>query len=106
MGKIYCLDLGPSTKIAFIYFKIIYFSCLPGIGGRKCDYCLPGFHAFPLCRECDCDRYGTEDEICDVDTGYCLCKVSNVLLLGSMPFLYVRNVTVIDMVQRRRNSVM
>ena len=54
----------------------IFCRCLPGIGGRKCDYCLPGFHAFPLCRECDCDRYGTREEICDLQTGYCLCKVS------------------------------
>ncbi|XP_053393780.1 laminin subunit alpha-like isoform X2 [Mercenaria mercenaria] len=49
-------------------------SCLPGIGGRKCDYCLAGFYAFPACRECDCDRYGTTEEICNPDTAYCLCK--------------------------------
>ena len=43
--------------------------------------------------------------MCDVDTGYCLCKVSTIVSLGSMPSLYVGNVTVIDMVQRRRSMM-
>ena len=104
-SEVYCIKLEGRIHYWIKGFKKpgLYFSCLPGIGGRKCDYCLPGFHAFPLCRECDCDRYGTEEEICDVDTGYCLCKVSTIVLLGSMPSLYVGNVTMIDMVQRRRS---
>ncbi|KAH3831938.1 hypothetical protein DPMN_105211 [Dreissena polymorpha] len=48
--------------------------CLPGIGGRKCDYCLAGFYSYPLCRECDCDRYGTVGDICNPDYGTCICK--------------------------------
>ena len=43
--------------------------------------------------------------MCDVDTGYCLCKVSIIVSLGFMPSLYVGNVTVIDMVQRRRSMM-
>ncbi|KAK7100839.1 laminin subunit alpha-like isoform X2 [Littorina saxatilis] len=53
-------------------------NCMPNVGGRKCDTCLPGHHSFPYCRRCDCDPAGTEEEICDQVTSQCLCK-SNVL---------------------------
>ncbi|XP_052778102.1 laminin subunit alpha-like [Mya arenaria] len=48
--------------------------CRPGIGGRKCDYCIAGFYSFPYCQECDCDYDGTMDEICDPANGACICK--------------------------------
>ncbi|KAK3091660.1 hypothetical protein FSP39_021617 [Pinctada imbricata] len=49
--------------------------CKPGVGGRKCEYCLPGFHTFPLCSACsNCDSNGAMESICDALTGQCLCK--------------------------------
>ncbi|XP_076440495.1 laminin subunit alpha-like [Babylonia areolata] len=53
-------------------------NCLPNVGGRKCDTCLPGHHSFPYCQTCDCDPAGTLEGICDQYTSQCLCK-SNVL---------------------------
>ena len=53
-----------------------FHSCLPNVGGRKCDTCLPGHHSFPYCQMCDCDPKGTEEGICDQVTSQCLCKVS------------------------------
>ncbi|XP_059144333.1 laminin subunit alpha-like [Physella acuta] len=49
-------------------------NCKPNIGGRKCDICLPGYHTFPYCQDCGCDRKGTKSGICDTSTGQCICK--------------------------------
>ncbi|PVD23436.1 hypothetical protein C0Q70_16705 [Pomacea canaliculata] len=52
--------------------------CLPNVGGRKCDTCLPGYHSFPYCSACDCDPAGTEKDICNQVTSQCLCKAGVV----------------------------
>ncbi|XP_069587314.1 laminin subunit alpha-3 [Ranitomeya imitator] len=48
--------------------------CKPRITGRQCNRCAPGYFRFPECIPCDCNSYGTEDQICDHHTGDCLCK--------------------------------
>ncbi|XP_019203496.1 laminin subunit alpha-3 isoform X3 [Oreochromis niloticus] len=49
-------------------------SCKPRIGGRKCDRCAPGYYRFPDCVPCDCNQGGVTSNVCDPDTGRCLCK--------------------------------
>ncbi|KFW72369.1 Laminin subunit alpha-3, partial [Pygoscelis adeliae] len=48
--------------------------CKPGIKGRQCDQCAPGTYGFPNCVPCNCNRGGTEPDVCDPQTGICLCK--------------------------------
>uniref|UniRef100_A0A8D0L0C7 Laminin subunit alpha 3 n=1 Tax=Strix occidentalis caurina TaxID=311401 RepID=A0A8D0L0C7_STROC len=48
--------------------------CKPGIRGRQCDQCAPGTYGFPNCVPCNCNRDGTEPDVCDPWTGICLCK--------------------------------
>ncbi|XP_075600356.1 laminin subunit alpha-3 [Balearica regulorum gibbericeps] len=48
--------------------------CKPGIKGRQCDQCAPGTYGFPNCVPCNCNRDGTEPDVCDPQTGVCLCK--------------------------------
>uniref|UniRef100_A0A8C0EHE2 Laminin subunit alpha 3 n=1 Tax=Bubo bubo TaxID=30461 RepID=A0A8C0EHE2_BUBBB len=48
--------------------------CKPGIRGRQCDQCAPGTYGFPNCVPCNCNRDGTEPDVCDPRTGICLCK--------------------------------
>ncbi|XP_009708495.1 PREDICTED: laminin subunit alpha-3, partial [Cariama cristata] len=48
--------------------------CKPGIKGRQCDHCAPGTYGFPNCMPCNCNRDGTEPDVCDPQTGICLCK--------------------------------
>uniref|UniRef100_A0A669QW11 Laminin subunit alpha 3 n=1 Tax=Phasianus colchicus TaxID=9054 RepID=A0A669QW11_PHACC len=48
--------------------------CKPGIRGRQCDQCAPGTYGFPNCIPCNCNRDGTEPDVCDPQTGICLCK--------------------------------
>ncbi|KFQ61756.1 Laminin subunit alpha-3, partial [Pelecanus crispus] len=48
--------------------------CKPGIQGRQCDQCAPGTYGFPNCMPCNCNRDGTEPDVCDPQTGICLCK--------------------------------
>uniref|UniRef100_A0A0B7BNE7 Laminin subunit alpha n=1 Tax=Arion vulgaris TaxID=1028688 RepID=A0A0B7BNE7_9EUPU len=49
-------------------------NCKPGVGGRRCDICLAGYHSFPHCQDCGCDIKGTVEQICDKVTAHCLCK--------------------------------
>uniref|UniRef100_A0A8C4VWY6 Laminin subunit alpha 3 n=1 Tax=Gopherus evgoodei TaxID=1825980 RepID=A0A8C4VWY6_9SAUR len=48
--------------------------CRPGITGRQCDRCSPGSYSFPDCIPCNCNRDGTEPDVCHPQTGVCLCK--------------------------------
>ncbi|XP_062413741.1 laminin subunit alpha-3-like isoform X1 [Pungitius pungitius] len=50
-------------------------SCKPRVGGRRCDRCAAGYYGFPDCVPCSCDRGGVTSDICDPDTGRCLCKL-------------------------------
>uniref|UniRef100_A0A8C6XWT5 Laminin subunit alpha 3 n=2 Tax=Elapinae TaxID=42168 RepID=A0A8C6XWT5_NAJNA len=44
------------------------------VTGRQCDHCAPGSYGFPNCKPCKCNRGGTEQDICNPQTGLCLCK--------------------------------
>ncbi|KAK6179097.1 hypothetical protein SNE40_011531 [Patella caerulea] len=55
--------------------------CKERVQGRICDTCKPGYYSLnrnnPLgCEECRCHKPGTVsgDNICDVNTGQCVCK--------------------------------
>lgn len=48
--------------------------CRQNIVGRTCDLCDYGYHSFPACYMCDCNRDGTTFEICDQADERCFCK--------------------------------
>ncbi|XP_013412469.1 laminin subunit gamma-1 [Lingula anatina] len=52
--------------------------CKPGVGGDKCDRCLPNYYDFSNfgCRQCQCLEAGSLDNrpMCTPDTGMCTCK--------------------------------
>ncbi|XP_032822334.2 laminin subunit beta-2-like isoform X1 [Petromyzon marinus] len=56
--------------------------CKPGVGGVRCDQCLPGFAGTPSrdnpygCQPCRCNVMGTVMNMgaCDPATGACICK--------------------------------
>lgn len=48
--------------------------CRENIVGRTCDLCDYGYHSFPACYMCDCNRDGTTFEICDQADERCFCK--------------------------------
>ncbi|XP_078090835.1 laminin subunit beta-4 [Mustelus asterias] len=49
--------------------------CKPGVTGRCCDSCTPGFYRLGAngCSPCYCDRQGSVDSVCDQLTGECRC---------------------------------
>ncbi|XP_019637522.1 PREDICTED: agrin-like isoform X4 [Branchiostoma belcheri] len=56
-------------------------SCKPGVGGKKCDRCEPGFWNFRGmqdgkigCTPCECSKGGSVRDDCDQMTGKCVCK--------------------------------
>ncbi|KAG5838801.1 hypothetical protein ANANG_G00227460 [Anguilla anguilla] len=57
-------------------------SCKPGVGGRKCDRCEPGFWNFRAivtenmsgCTPCNCDPAGSVRDDCEQMSGLCSCK--------------------------------
>lgn len=56
-------------------------SCLPGIGGAKCDRCMPGYWGMPRvshgnigCTPCNCSPYGSVRNDCEQMSGRCVCK--------------------------------
>ncbi|XP_058160685.1 LOW QUALITY PROTEIN: agrin [Dasypus novemcinctus] len=57
-------------------------SCRPGVGGRRCDRCEPGFWNFrgivtdghSGCTPCSCDPRGAVRDDCEQMTGLCACK--------------------------------
>ncbi|XP_020299873.1 agrin-like isoform X1 [Pseudomyrmex gracilis] len=55
--------------------------CKPGVGGPKCDRCLPGYWGLPKiseghpgCIPCGCSLFGSVREDCEQMTGRCVCK--------------------------------
>ncbi|GAB1601049.1 laminin subunit alpha-like [Argonauta hians] len=48
--------------------------CQARYGGRMCEQCAAGSHAYPHCMPCVCNTTGAEQDICDQQTGHCLCK--------------------------------
>lgn len=54
-------------------------TCKPGVGGDKCDQCLPGYYGLTEagCSMCQCSAYGTQvGTICDPVSGACVCKLN------------------------------
>jgi len=66
--------------------------CKPGVGGRKCDQCIPGFYNFTSqgCSACNCTTLGSQNLVCDVITGQCPCKpgVINRTCSGCRPSFF------------------
>ncbi|XP_070168751.1 agrin isoform X6 [Polyergus mexicanus] len=55
--------------------------CRPGVGGLKCDRCMPGYWGLPKiseghqgCIPCGCSLFGSVREDCEQMTGRCVCK--------------------------------
>ncbi|XP_077022718.1 laminin subunit beta-4 isoform X2 [Tamandua tetradactyla] len=51
--------------------------CLHNTEGPNCQLCKPGHFGSAFnqtCRTCDCNREGTQEPICDQDTGVCHCR--------------------------------
>lgn len=70
-------------------WSVVFCSCKPRIGGRKCDRCAAGFYRFPDCLPCKCNQSGVTPQVCHPDTGRCLCKVSLFFFLSfelELPF--------------------
>ncbi|XP_052235644.1 agrin-like isoform X3 [Dreissena polymorpha] len=57
-------------------------SCRPGVGGTRCDRCLPGYWGLQLihennnagCMPCDCNHIGASRDDCNQNTGRCECR--------------------------------
>ncbi|KAH9280970.1 Laminin-like protein lam-2 [Echinococcus granulosus] len=54
--------------------------CKPGVGGKRCDHCLPDHHSFTSsgCQPCNCNAGGSlnNQPQCDPYTGECNCKAN------------------------------
>ncbi|KAJ1352956.1 Kazal-type serine protease inhibitor domain [Parelaphostrongylus tenuis] len=55
--------------------------CRAGVGGVKCDHCLPGFWGLHLialgqqsCQPCGCSAFGSARADCEQSTGRCECS--------------------------------
>lgn len=53
--------------------------CKPGYSGQHCNECKHGFYNtetddYPKCIPCKCDIHGTVEEVCNKQSGKCLCK--------------------------------
>ncbi|KIH62682.1 laminin EGF-like protein [Ancylostoma duodenale] len=55
--------------------------CRAGVGGAKCDHCLPGFWGLHLiatgaqsCKPCGCSSFGSSRADCEQSTGRCECS--------------------------------
>ncbi|XP_076085746.1 agrin-like isoform X7 [Mytilus galloprovincialis] len=51
--------------------------CKHGVGGAKCNLCLPGYwnlKGINGCLRCECNRYGSTRTDCEQSTGQCQCR--------------------------------
>ncbi|XP_031777264.1 uncharacterized protein LOC100678116 isoform X3 [Nasonia vitripennis] len=55
--------------------------CRPGVGGIKCDRCMPGYWGLSKvgkgvkgCIPCGCSLFGSTREDCEQMTGFCVCR--------------------------------
>ncbi|XP_030667648.1 laminin subunit beta-2 isoform X1 [Nomascus leucogenys] len=50
--------------------------CKPGVVGRRCDLCAPGYYGFgPTgCQACQCSHEGALSSLCEKTSGQCLCR--------------------------------
>ncbi|KAK6016402.1 laminin EGF-like protein, partial [Ostertagia ostertagi] len=49
--------------------------CRAGVGGSKCDHCLPGFWGLHLiAAACGCSAFGSSRSDCEQSTGRCECS--------------------------------
>lgn len=56
-------------------------NCRPGVGGKRCDRCEPGFWAMHKlsqgtsgCLPCECNALGSVREDCEQQSGRCACR--------------------------------
>ncbi|CAH1271076.1 LAMB1 [Branchiostoma lanceolatum] len=61
--------------------------CKPGVGGTRCDTCIPGYHSLSQegCSACNCSDLGSVHQVCDLETGQCPCHpgVSDASMLSA-----------------------
>ncbi|XP_038060853.1 agrin-like isoform X2 [Patiria miniata] len=74
-----CNDLGSYSPVCNPSNKQC--PCKPGVGGKKCDRCEPGFWDFRGiqngnigCRPCGCSKGGSARDDCEQMLGKCMCK--------------------------------
>ncbi|KAI3379666.1 hypothetical protein SNEBB_003228 [Seison nebaliae] len=53
--------------------------CKTNVVGENCDKCATGFYQLSAdnpngCHRCQCNRYGSTEDICDENTGRCFCR--------------------------------
>uniref|UniRef100_A0A2K6SXV6 Laminin subunit beta 2 n=1 Tax=Saimiri boliviensis boliviensis TaxID=39432 RepID=A0A2K6SXV6_SAIBB len=50
--------------------------CKPGVVGRRCDVCAPGYYGFgPTgCQACQCSHEGALSSLCEKTSGQCPCR--------------------------------
>ncbi|XP_046546822.1 laminin subunit beta-1-like isoform X1 [Haliotis rubra] len=60
-------------------------TCKPGVGGRRCDVCMPGYYNLSSsgCTACDCGPYGSANGACNITTGQCKCLL-NIAVAGQL----------------------
>uniref|UniRef100_A0A915EBM3 Laminin subunit gamma-1 n=1 Tax=Ditylenchus dipsaci TaxID=166011 RepID=A0A915EBM3_9BILA len=82
VGDTYCIacqcsDIGSVKKQCGLDGQC---ACKPGVGGRFCDQCLPGYYDFSNngCRDCHCLVTGSFNNMpnCSPTDGACQCKVN------------------------------
>ncbi|XP_059150956.1 laminin subunit alpha-3-like [Physella acuta] len=71
--------------------------CKPGVSGRTCGICTPGYFNFTAdgCMPCNCHVKGSENGACDHTTGQCLCR-PNILTLTDKAATTANATLVID----------
>ena len=53
-------------------------TCKEWVIGDKCTECASEHYGFPNCQACMCSPEGSENNLCNTDTGHCYCKAENI----------------------------